>query len=262
MQAMKKHRSPRKIRASRQSTRAPLPFRSSGDLKLLRHHAVSIAPTAIRMGSMDDLVVKYSATPKVVAPAPIRLKIGDWAGSPQKMVDGSEPQPWHCLPFLEGSTYGLELVYPYESECQVVGENGTIRFKWDFAREPGQVVSGGEFVSFAPRDASKYYFFNTGLDIQPPPGHVTRTEPHPRYFTDDSGTVPLAMIGHLQGEWYSRRLFVVFRGPRQGQCHIFRKGEPYAQLLFVPQAVKYSTVPLSAEENDLRRKREGGIGTT
>jgi len=190
------------------------------------------------------------------------MKVGDWAGPPQKMVDGSEPQPWHCLPFTEGSTYGLELVYPYETECQVVGENGTIHFNWDFAREPGQALGGGEFVAFAPREASKYYFFNTGLDIQPPPGHVTRTEPHPRYFTDDSETVPLAMIGHLQGEWYSRRVFVVFRGPRQGQRHIFRKGEPYAQLLFVPQKVNYSTVPLSAEEDSLRRKLEAGVGTT
>jgi tetratricopeptide (TPR) repeat protein len=211
---------------------------------------------------MADLVIKYSATGKVIAPQPIRLKIGDWAGPPEKMVDGSEPQPWHCLPFLEGSTYGLELVYQYETECQVVGADGTIRFDWDFAREPGQVVSGGEFVPFAPREASKYYLFNTGLDIQPPPGHVTRTEPHPRYFTDDSGTVPLAMIGHLQGEWYSRRLFVVFRGPRQGQRHLFRKGEPYAQLLFMPQKSNYAMTPFTAEEDAHRRKLESGIGTT
>jgi hypothetical protein len=121
----------------------------------------------------------------------------------------------------------------------VVGAGGTIRFDWDFTKEPEGTLTGGEFKAFSPVEASRYYLLNTRMDLRPPPGHVLRTEPHPRYFTDDTGTVPLAMIGHLQNEWYPRLVFIVFRAPRQGQRHIFRKGEPFVQILFVPQRIKY-----------------------
>src|SRR5205823_904403 len=150
--------------------------------------------------------------------------------------------------------YGLELVYPYETECQVVNYDGTIRFEFDYAKEPGGGLTGGEFMLFAPKRTSKYYLFNTRLDLQPPPGHVLRTEPHPRFFTDDTGTAPLAMIGHLQNEWYPRQLFVVFRAPRPGQRHIFRKGEPYAQLLFLPKDVQYHTAEMAPDEAARRRE--------
>src|SRR5262249_12114480 len=105
----------------------------------------------------------------------------------------------------------------------------------------------------------KYYLFNTRLDVQTPPGYVLRTEPHPRYFTDDSGTVPLAMIGHLQNEWYPRSLFVVFRGPRQGQRHIFRKGEPFVQILVVPKRMDYDLTEMTSAEGTKRRELAGTI---
>jgi hypothetical protein len=119
----------------------------------------------------------------------------------------------------------------------VVHEHGTIRFDWDFSKEPDGGLTGGEFAAFAPREASRYYLFNTRLDLLPPPGYVLRTEPHPRFFTDETGTVPAALIGHVQNEWYPRLLYVVFPAPRPGQRHVFRKGEPFAQVLFVPQAM-------------------------
>ena len=116
------------------------------------------------------------------------MKAGGWGGAPDPMADGSHPQPWHCLPFVDASTYGLELVYPYETECRVVNENGAVRFDWDPAREPGGILSGGEFMFFNAKGAPEYYLFNTRLDVQAPPGHVLRTEPHPHYFTDGTGT--------------------------------------------------------------------------
>src|ERR1700730_14546143 len=100
-----------------------------------------------------------------------------WGGPPVKMVDGADPQPWHCLPFVEGSTYGLELVYPHETECQVVHDGQTIHFEYDHAKEPGGVLTGFEFGAFSPVKAAKFYLFNTRLDVQCPPGYVLRTEP-------------------------------------------------------------------------------------
>ncbi len=208
---------------------------------------------------MEPLLVRYHTYAKADPPQPIRVKVGDWGGTPQKMQDGAAGQPWHCLPFVEASTYGLELVYQYDTECQVINDNGVVRFEWDFRQEPGGELTGGEFISFAPKRASRYYLFNTGLDVVAPPGHVVRTEPHPRFFTDDTDTVPLSMSGHLQQEWYPRLLFVVFRAPRPGQRHIFRKGEPYAQLLFVPQSVSYDLVELTPEEAARRRELQAAM---
>ena len=208
---------------------------------------------------MDKLVIKYHAYDKAIAPRPIRMKVPGWSGAADKMVDGFEPQPWHCLPLVEGSTYGLELLYPYETPCHVVNDRGLVRFDWDYAREPGGQVTGGEFVTFYPKEASGFYLFNTGLDLQPPPNHDIRTAPHPRFFTDDTGTVPLSMIGHVQSDWWPKRFFVVFRAPAPGRRHIFRKGEAYAQILLVPRGMSYELEQMTAEEEANRRKLEQDI---
>jgi tetratricopeptide (TPR) repeat protein len=210
---------------------------------------------------MDKLKVKYATYSKAVPPQPIRIKTPGWAGNPDKMEDGSPGQPWHCLPFVEASTYGLELIYPFDTECQVINDNGMVRIEWDFAKEPGGDLTGAEFSTFYPKEASKHYLFTTKIDVQAPSGHVIRTEPHPRFFTDDTGTCPLAVIGHLQTEWWPRKLFVVFKVPPPGQRHIFRKGEPYAQILFVPKRTSVELAKLTPEEEAHRRKLDIEIDT-
>ena len=50
--------------------------------------------------------------------------------------------------------------------------------EFDYAKEPGGVLFGTEFLAFSPVNAAKYYLFNTRLDVQCPPGYVLRTEPH------------------------------------------------------------------------------------
>ena len=208
---------------------------------------------------MENIEVLYSNHSKALPPRPIRMAVPSWGGVAEKMEDGAHGQPWHCQPFSEASTYGLELVYPFETECQIVNENGAVRINWEFAREPGVFLTGGEFRLFTPQRSAKFYLFNTRMDIQAPAGHVLRTEPHPRYFTDDTGTVPLAMVGHLQTQWYPRMLFVVFRAPRPGQRHVFRHGEPFAQVLFVPDSITYNLRPMGHEEEARRRKLEHDI---
>jgi tetratricopeptide (TPR) repeat protein len=196
------------------------------------------------------MIIKVGSKHNKLPLQAIRMVAPGWAGEAVKMEDGAVIQPAHCLPFVEGSTYGLELLYPYETECQVVNDAGIPRFE----RELNEELTGGEFLFFSPTDHAKYYMLNTKLDLVPPPGHVVRTEPHPRYFTDEEGTVPLPMIGHLQSEWYPRSLFVVFRVPRPGQRHIFRKGEPFAQLLFLPKEVKYEITRMNPDEESARAK--------
>ena len=92
---------------------------------------------------------QYADHGKASAPQPIRMRLPGWGGLPEKkMEDGSEPQPWHCRPFVDAATYGLELVYPYETECQVINEKGNVRFDWDYAREPGVQLDGLSFGVF------------------------------------------------------------------------------------------------------------------
>ena len=213
-------------------------------------------PTPAPARQSDNLHVEYALYSKALPPRAIKLSIPGWAGAPDKMKDGSQPQPWHCLPFVEASTYGLELVYPYDNECHVVNDNGTVRFDWNYAAEENAQLTGGEFMLFEPTETPQFYLFNTRMDVEPPPGHVIRTEPHPRYFTDTTGTVPLSMIGHLQNEWFPRKLFVVFRVPPPGTRHIFRKNEPFAQILFVPQRVGYDLAPMSPRKEASRRELE------
>jgi len=205
---------------------------------------------------MDKLTVKYSTSSKALPPQRIRMEIPGWGGNPDKMEDGNLAQPWHCMPFAEGANYGLELIYQYETECQVVNDNGLVRIDWDYTKEPGGELTGGEFVTFFPKEASKRYLFNTRLDVQAPAGYVIRTETHPRFYVDDTGTVPPVIAAHVQSEWWPRKLFVVFKAPAPGQRHVFRKGEPYAQLLLVPQKLAIETVQMTPEENDRRREQE------
>jgi Flp pilus assembly protein TadD len=208
---------------------------------------------------MDKLEIKYRTHHKGLPPQPIRMNIPGWGGSPDmKMENGSEPQAWHCLPLVEGMTYGIELVYQYETECHVINDKGETRFEWDYAREPGGIVGPNEFGRFAPKPP-RFYSFDCSIDLQAPPGYVLRTQPHPRYFLDDSGTVPLALIGHVQTEWWPKKLFVVFRVPPPGQRHVFRKGEPYVQILFVPQRMNYETVRMSPDEEVVRAGLEEAI---
>jgi tetratricopeptide (TPR) repeat protein len=201
---------------------------------------------------VERIHLKYRAAHSGRPPQPIRLEIPGWAGDASKMQSGNFPQPWHCNPFVEGSTYGLELIYPYESECHIVNEDGEVRIEWDYVRDRAGGASGGEFVRFAP----KHYLFNTHLDLQAPVDYVLRFEPHPRYFTDESGTVPCPIIGNLQTEWWPKLFFVAFKAPLPGQRHIFRKGEPYAQIIVVPRRVSYVIEPMTAEEARKRSNLE------
>ena len=78
---------------------------------------------------MDKLEIKYRTYYKGIPPKKIKLKIPGWSGDSKDYGDGAKPQPWHCVPFVEGSTYGLELIYPFETECVVTREDGKIKFQ-------------------------------------------------------------------------------------------------------------------------------------
>lgn len=210
---------------------------------------------------MESLEVKFRLWYKGIPPRPIKLQIPGWAGDSHGHNNGDKPQPWHCTPFVDGSTYGLELIYPFDSECRVYrDEKEKLIFEGDFEKEaPWQIDKQEErclppFSSFAPG----HYGFTSSMDIEPPEGYVLRLEPHPRFYTDITGTCPIPVAGHIQ-RWWSRIFFVAFKAPLNGETHIFRKGEPYAQILIVPDKVTYNMTEMTISEKMVRSKREEAI---
>lgn len=200
------------------------------------------------------LEVKYRTWYKGVPPRPIKLQIPGWSGE-KGHSDGDQPQPWHCPPFVEGATYGLELIYPFDMECRIKMNNDQIQFEGDFSKEEKECGVKMPFMNFAPH----HFGFTSSLDIKPPPGYIIRLEPHPRFYTDTTDTVPCCVAGHLQSEWWPKFFFVVFKSPRPGQTLIFRKGEPYGQILILPSKVEYSIEEMTPEEKFERHARDGKI---
>jgi hypothetical protein len=217
---------------------------------------------------MEELIVKYRSLDGGAPPRPIKLQIPGWSGSDTGHGDGSPAQPWHCPPFVEGSTYAHELLYPYKSECRVRRIGGKVLFEGDFSEEIWMIGENGEYVTGDQERkktppmmcfADGHYGMSGNYDMEPPEGYIVRTEPHPRFYTDNTGTVPCLVPGHIQ-RWWSRIFFVVFKSPREGETHVFRHGEPYGQILVLPQRNPSSFVPFSDEERAKRENRDRRIG--
>jgi hypothetical protein len=209
-------------------------------------------PTGPRPSDTGEPVridVPYRAWNPSFPPRRIKLDIPGWAGDDVPARDGAKPQPWHCRPFVDASTYGLELVYPFETECRVSrAADGSIRFEGDFAAEIERSTTATHkmeqpFGVFA----REHYGMSTAVDLCPPPGHVLRIEPHPRFYNDTTGSVAAAVPGHLERFW-PRMFFVVFKAPSPGQTHVFRTGEPYAQVLVVPAQANYALAEMTPDE--------------
>jgi hypothetical protein len=190
--------------------------------------------------------IKYRTWHKAVAPKPLKLQIPGWAGVFNQHSNGDESQPWHCLPFIEASTYGLELIYPFESDCCVYLKDNKVIFDGDFSKEQKECsnVQLPPFMNFT----ENHFGMTSALDIKVPEGYVLRTECHPRFYTDITNTVPCCLPGHIQTEWWPKIFFVVFKNPTPGQTIVFKKGEPYGQILIVPRKTHYEIKEMTRSE--------------
>lgn len=207
----------------------------------------------------ESIRVKYRTWYQANPPKPIKLQIPGWSGVDHDTMQANKIQPWHCPPYTEGNTYGLELLYPFDTECHVRVENGEIHFEGDFSKEADKVAQYNiplpPFKSFSPG----YFGMTSCLDIDVPENYILRIEPHPRFYTDDTWTVPAAIPGHLQTQWWSKIFFVAFKYPRPNQTYIFRKNEPYAQILILPRKVSYDIQKMTHEEISEREERDLAI---
>lgn len=191
--------------------------------------------------------VKYRLVDPGLRPRQTRLEVPGWGGQREPRANGSHEYAWHCLPFTEGAQYGLELFYPHEHEARVVARNGVPQFEGDFGPPPEQGVMWPPFRNFG----NMYYTYQLSLDLDPGPRMAVRFETHPRFFTDATNTVPIAVPALIR-HWWPMTFFLVFKTPVEGQMHIFRGGEPFVQAIVIPEECKLTLQEMTEEEDAQR----------
>jgi hypothetical protein len=169
--------------------------------------------------------VKYRLFEQGLRPRRTKLEMPGWAGKPEPRADGSHEYAWHCIPFTEGAQYGIELFYPFDNELRVSTQDGRLILDGDFGPPPETDLQWPPFRSFGEH----FYTYQILLDLKVGEEWAIRTEPHPRFYTDPTDSVPIAVPALLRTSWWPMMSFVVFKAPAEGRTHIFRPGEPFAQ---------------------------------
>ena len=181
-------------------------------------------------------IVRYRLYNPKLQPRRTKLEIPGWAGKQEPRADGSHEYAWHCLPFTEAARAGIEVFYPYETELRVSVRDGELAFECESAEPP-------PFRSFG----KDYFTYQILIDFKVEEGLAIKTEPHPRFYTDTTGTVPIAVPALIR-HWWPMIYFVVFKSPGEGQTHIFRPGEPFMQMSVVPADDRLDLVEMTEEE--------------
>ena len=196
--------------------------------------------------------VKYRVVNPGLQPRRTKVEVPGWAGKPDPRRDGSQEHAWHCMPFTEGAQYGIEIFYPHHNELRVTKKDGQFIFDGDFGPKPDDSdLMWPPFRSFG----ADYYTYQLLLDLKVGGEWAVRTEPHPRFYTDPTDTVPIAVPALLRTEWWPMISFVVFKTPAEGRTHIFRPNEPMLQILVLPLTADFTLTEMSEEEAAEREMR-------
>ncbi|HEY8070603.1 MAG TPA: hypothetical protein VIE47_01375 [Methylocystis sp.] len=187
--------------------------------------------------------IKYRMTGENLRPRRTKLEIPGWAGQPEPRVDGSHEYAWHCVPFSEAAHYGVEVFYPYANELRVTTTDGRLVFDGNFGPPPDEERNWPPFRTFG----EQFYTYQILLDLKVEAGFALKIEPHPRFYTDPTDSVPIAVPALIRN-WWPMLFFVVFKSPPEGRAHVFRPGEPFAQFTIIPEECDFELVEMSEEE--------------
>ena len=189
-----------------------------------------------------------------LSPRRTQLEIPGWAGERTPRADGAHEQVWHCTPFSEGAQYGIEIFYPFDFELRVSRRDGQVQIEGELPEPPAPGLQWPPLRAFG----EAYYTYQSLLDIHPGDGYAIRTEPHPRFYSDTTGTCPIAVPALIRN-WWPMMFFMVFKAPEEGRTHIFRPGEPMAQILVIPESAEFELVEMTQEEQAERELRSRRI---
>ncbi len=192
--------------------------------------------------------VKYRAVHPNLHPRRTQLSVPGWAGQPDPRANGSHEYPWHCIPFSEAARNGLELCFPYDHELHVSTRQGALVFEGVFD-EP--LVPGAQLPPFRSF-GREYYTYQILIDMKVDDPHAIKVETHPSFYTDPTGTVPIAVPAIIRA-WWPMVFFVVFKSPLEGQTHIFRPGAPF---MLVTTVLPDDKIELAAMTEDEAAERE------
>jgi hypothetical protein len=198
--------------------------------------------------------VKYRLFDPRLMPRRTKIEVPGWAGAQEPRQDGSHEHAWHCMPFVEGAQAGIELFYPFDNELHVTKRDGQVVLEGDWGPDPGTGVQWPPFRSFG----ETYYTYQLLLDLKVEDDMAVRIEPHPRFYTSTDDDVPLAVPALLRTSWWPMISFVVFKAPPEGRRHVFRPGEPFMQMLFVPAEDRFELAEMDeteAAEREMQSRR-------
>jgi len=188
-------------------------------------------------------VVKVRTREAGLRPRRTKMEIPGWAGQREPRADGNHEYVWHCLPFSEGAQYGIEIFYPYKNELRVSRRESRLIFDGDFGPSPDEGLQWPPFRAFG----ENFYTYQILLDLKVDAGWAIRTEPHPRFYSDLTNTVPIAVPALIRN-WWPMMFFIVFKSPPEGMTHIFRPDEPFAQVIIVPEEANFILEDMSEDE--------------
>jgi len=198
--------------------------------------------------------IRYRMFRPELAPRRTKVEVPGWGGAKEPRRDGSHEQAWHCLPFVEGAQYGIEVFYPHDRELRVSRRDGQFYFETDAATADAE-NQPPPFRAFGESS----YTYQLLLDLKVPDGLAVRAEPHPRFFLSDANDVPLAVPALLRTSWWPMINFVVFKAPPAGTFHVFRPGEPFMQFCVVPTDPELRLEPMGPEEEAEREMQSRRI---
>ena len=122
-------------------------------------------------------------------------------------------------------------------------EDGRLVFDGDFGPAPDDGRLWPPFRTFGEH----FYTYQLLLDLKVDAGLAIKIEPHPRFYTDPTDSVPIAVPALIRN-WWLMMFFMVFKSPAESRTHIFRPDEPFAQFTVIPEESDFDLIEMSDEE--------------
>jgi hypothetical protein len=130
--------------------------------------------------------------------------------------------PTHCKPWVDASSYGLLLTYPYQATLTVVGQENA-RAVYTMTPPSSRLVYG----PIAQMLTNEHFSFESGYWFKTDPEIGIYTNHLPPGYTTPGHLIP----GLVECWRYPKRLFVVFEVPQPGESISFRFGDPLCVLM-------------------------------